>query len=360
MIFRKYFSQLILIPVLAGPLSALAAPAYEAVFAPAGFYASQMNNRGQVIGNFGDQPAIWNRTGAARLTALEGHLAFGINNRGDIVGTTSDYRFSFVYTRAGIRYISIEQPWNYFNRAAAINDAGQVVGYGSVSPRGSSGRALLNSWRGTELIHPFGGDWSDASSINAFGHVVGNATLPSDGLTIDVHAFLYRNGVLKDLGTLGGSNSFAADINDAGQIVGASNTAPAPGSDEISGPSHAFLYLRGTMKDLGTLGGTYSWGSAINNAGVAVGQSYLAEGSQLAAFVYARGKMTDLNTQVRLPEGWTLVETRDINDKGQILAHACSLEDCGWARLSPRHAPWLSSPDDEKELDEPDDAGDEE
>jgi probable HAF family extracellular repeat protein len=55
---------------------------------------------------------------------------------------------------------------------------------------------------------------------------------------------------LTDLGTLGGKDSLANEINDAGQIVGWSNTTP----DENSA-SHAVLWENGESdpKDLGTL-----------------------------------------------------------------------------------------------------------
>jgi hypothetical protein len=70
--------------------------------------------------------------------------------------------------------------------------------------------------------------------------------------------------------------------------------------------------------------------------------------------------MTDLNTQVRLPEGWTLVAARDVNDQGQILARACNLDDCSyWVRLTPRHGARLTIPQDEKERDESASADDE-
>jgi probable HAF family extracellular repeat protein len=88
-----------------------------------------------------------------------------------------------------------------------------------------------------------GGLKSIASDINKFGQVAGYSTTT----TRAERPFLWQNGVMKDLGTLGGAGSFhgARAINDAGQVVGTSN-------------SHAFLYRRGMMQDLGTLGGTRS------------------------------------------------------------------------------------------------------
>ena len=51
-------------------------------------------------------------------------------------------------------------------------------------------------------------------------------------------------GALGDLHTLGGSESYASDINERGQVVGAS---------ERKTGKHAFLWEDGTMRDLGTL-----------------------------------------------------------------------------------------------------------
>lgn len=67
------------------------------------------------------------------------------------------------------------------------------------------------------------------SAINKHGQVVGWYKFNGQD-----RAFLWDNGELMDLGTFGGSQSRAYDINDAGQIVG---WAMLPGDTAY----HAFL-----------------------------------------------------------------------------------------------------------------------
>jgi probable HAF family extracellular repeat protein len=186
------------------------------------------------------------------------------------------------------------------------------------------------------MIGTFGGDWSESRAINKAGQVVGTASTSAFRSPYgDTRAFLYRDRVLQDLGTLGsGISSRGQDINDAGQVVGFSEYAYSP----TTGPFHPFLYENRTMRDLGTLGGADAQAWGINNGGAVVGLSLLGDEATNHAFLYENGRMRDLHALTRMPAGWTLTWGWDINDRRQVLAQACSNEDCIMVRLDPVQA----------------------
>ena len=157
--------------------------------------------------------------------------------------------------------------------AYALNDLGQVVGVSS-----------------TSLSTPYGFLWENgvmtnlgvdhAFDINNLGQIVGQNSL---------EAFLWENGTLSKLESLGGSWSMAKGINEAGQIVGASKLAD--GEPEY----YACIWENDTVTDLGTLGGDYSNAQAINESGQIVGAAKI-DSVHYRAFVWEGGVMTNLGT----------------------------------------------------------------
>lgn len=131
-----------------------------------------------------------------------------------------------------------------------------------------------------------GGTQSIASDINNSGQIVGNSAV-SSGIN---HAFTYANGVMTDLGTLGGTQSYAYGINNSGQIVGESNN-PTEGLS-------AFRYSAGSIVQLPNLGGmgvNNSSAAGINDSGLIAGLSYGWDGTAHAVLING-GTITDLKT----------------------------------------------------------------
>ena len=195
-----------------------------------------------------------------------------------------------------------------------------------------------------------------ARGANGAGDLVGNlnTTLPSGWLV--THACWYSAGSVSDLGTLGGANSRAFDINAGGLIVGSSELAT--GLD-----THAASWVNGSGTDLGTLGGARSQATAVNDAGQAAGYAENAAGepracvfvlspngspesitdlgvlpgarssyanginangdvvgvSNARAFIHTAGQMEDLNALVPAGAGWVLERAHAINDAGRIV-----------------------------------------
>ena len=120
-----------------------------------------------------------------------------------------------------------------------------------------------------------------------------------------------------DLGTLGGYLSVAYGINDAGQVVGASQTDNVQQRAFITGPNGV------GMTDLGTLGGNSSIAFGINDVGQVVGESTTDNGQTHAFFTGAHGVgMTDLASLANPPTGLTYFFASAINNHGQLGAAA--------------------------------------
>ncbi len=133
-----------------------------------------------------------------------------------------------------------------------------------------------------------GGTSSAAFSINSKGLIVGNSQNGDIDPLIpglpEVRAVLWKRGEITDLGTLGGNESFAEAVNNRGQVTGlALNAVPDPFSffyiflyGSLGGTqTRAFLWDDGVMQDLGTLGGPDAFPSLVNQRGQVAGFSYI-------------------------------------------------------------------------------------
>jgi probable HAF family extracellular repeat protein len=192
--------------------------------------------------------------------------------------------------------------------AQAINDAGLVAGWSMVEPSSSITHAFLYDGKKLTDLGTLGGQSSAAYAINASGWVVGEARR-ADGV---LDAFLYADGTMRDLGSLGAGLCTATAISTSGLVAGSSVNRQFH--------LHAFLFDGSQMVDLGTLGGNNSEAWGINDWGQAVGDAQVDRG--YSAFIYADGKMTDLNSLIPPDTGLHLLRANAINNQGRIVGLA--------------------------------------
>src|SRR5580658_1889963 len=173
-----------------------------------------------------------------------------------------------------------------YSVARAVNATAEVTGAAGTNNSNLSDVFLYSDGAMTSL-GTLGGNSGIGNGINASSQVAGYSTNSAG----TYRAFLSDGTTLTDIGDLGGGSAVAYALNDLGEVVGSAVTA--------DGENHPFLYRNGRMIDLGTLGssGNDWWNSAqgINNSGVVTGTSYDAQGN-FFGFVWKNGEMTKMGT----------------------------------------------------------------
>jgi probable HAF family extracellular repeat protein len=284
-------------------------------------------------------------------------VAVGLNNAGQVTGTAR-----LLPSQGDIKAFR----WSPSNGAQIltgccdsmwgndINDAGTIVGVAQTNAITGNRGFVATGTSTTALSILPGGDpeqSAGAIAINNVGQVAGLSPASGGGS----HAVIWSaGGVIQDLGTLGGTNSQSLDINDAGMVIGSSQTTGNAATDfflwssgggmvdlnttvnsaitsvvEINatgqiigtyitgGASHAFLYTPGIgLRDLGTLGGTTSAPTGLNDNGDVVGSSTLADASTHAFLWTATDGMEDITALSGVPE------VRRLNNKLQSITGA--------------------------------------
>lgn len=200
--------------------------------------------------------------------------AYAINNHGFVVGATQTlteppvrlHAFRFGIAMLPIDLGTLGGPES---QSHDINDKGEIVGFSEnifgvqrAFYRPAMPGASLQQFGNATLCGPsFGACESFAYAINEGGVIVGESHVFPQLSDMPLHAFRFRRvrrleepPVLEDLGTLCTGllsflcNSAAYDVNDIGQIVGASQVDVG-----FAEETHAFLYKSGTIHDLNDL-----------------------------------------------------------------------------------------------------------
>jgi probable HAF family extracellular repeat protein len=290
------------------------------------------------------------------------------SNGGRVVGVSGQYD-AVLWHRGSTIDLAPGQPDAY---ALAVNEWGQIAGRVS-----NSGAVLWSDGDIVELGPLVGGETACAFGINDSGVVVGIASKPTPDREVNppYYPFLWKDlngnnrtdfgetqflfaetgdardinnqgvitgqragrafrmfdGVIHDLGTLGGEKSIGYAVSEVGKIAG---TAQLP-----DGRYHGFLWGRSgtvtTMRDLGTLPGfNNSYAFALNADGTVVGKvsaglppqrRHSAEYYTFRLWPYDCAVRFDsagpraLDTLIAPGSGWKILEARGIDEAGNIV-----------------------------------------
>lgn len=323
-------------------------PAYTIIDLGAGT-PSDINNHGQVVGHFpaGAFPnsdgfpyfhgCLWQNGKRIEMPTLGGWYsqASGITDRGQMIGTATvagkgrseaDVTRTCLWDRHRLTNLDAD-PHFHGTGALHITKSGAV--YAASPPQGP--KKQFHLWLYPSGFGPgvrrdvgvIGGPKIKPMFINDSGMVAG--TWDTDEMRNKVaahHGFVWHRGDKKwqDIGTFGGFDSEPAGLNNAGQVIGDAMLTDDPVTHDWR--DHAFLWEKGTMRDLGTLpGGHRSRASAINSKGQIVGYSDL-KGNRLSSYpvLWERGQIKDLTKLMPGGTKWININSSaGINDKGQIV-----------------------------------------
>ena len=264
-----------------------------------------VNERGQVAFSAFDPAAGETRTYLwrnGRTTTVGSGVAIDLNERGEVLFTGGLWR------RGTVQPIVAPDGSDYTLIPQHLGDGGHVVGGGLPLAVPGGGHPTPSTgfvWHEGVLTIavPSSGAFRQAVDVDRSGRVLFDA--------FGSPAALWDDGVTIDLGTLGGTTTYGADISERGAVAGSSSTA--------SGEQHAFLWRDGRMTDLHPVAGAWSYAIEANRHGHVTGVVEDAMGRR--SVVWACGHMVELG--IESPYGQYPI---GINDRGQVLSAAITVD----------------------------------
>jgi probable HAF family extracellular repeat protein len=258
--------------------------------------------------------------------------AMGLNNRGwtESMDGYLDVKGNFV-GRAVINVDGLKvdlgtlgggDSWIYWG---GINEQGEAVGEAETGVLDRNGEDFCGFgtrltcrpflWQNGDMraLPTLGGNNGLASAINNRGQITGKAqtmvTDPGCPPYQIAPPVLWEKGKVRQLPTVAGDpDGYALGLNDLGEVVGGTGTC--------IGDNHAVLWENGTAHELPNLGNaSYNEALAINNQGQIVGLVSSPDGATFYAALWQNGTITNLGT---LPGDFAALAT-GINNKGQVV-----------------------------------------
>ena len=311
-------------------VTAIVVPAVREIGVPddaADAFPSAINEHGEVTGYWTEMErpawhAFLHSGGQTRALGLPGEFrsaAVDINDRGDVVGySVTDgalpVQRAILWGATGATPLFAQE-----GAALAVNEDGVVTGSIIVDdgpPRGFRLRA------GQLTVFGEPGRLTTAVAVNAAGQVAGTSQSPLG----DAHAFVRTaDGAVRRLGDFGG-RVLAADMNDAGDVVGYAET-------DGRTTYRAFVEHDRAMRVLRRADGSdvASYANGVNDRAVVVGEMITVSGGQPEHWAFLATDVEAIAIEELLGDGApVLLAAYAISDRGEIAAIAVS--STGWLR----------------------------
>ncbi|MGI4791349.1 MAG: DUF3466 family protein, partial [Janthinobacterium lividum] len=258
--------------------------------------------------------------------------AIGLNDKGEVVGESIATHIDdgqavghgFVW-KAGLMYDLGVTHGYQTSTAFRINKNDQIAGTVENNGQPVTIKTISRAcWWHSGAIHvlPLGplAVWDMAVGINDHCAIIGTLSLPMTRMMPVMHAALWRNGRLRDLGILPGFPSASAVAINAQEDIVCNSERFENVESQVRLLSRAYLWQNGKKTDLGLLPGcNSSRANKINDAGEIIGQcsaeTFARPIGPQRAFVWQNHHMVELNGL----EGSVSSSPFGINDLGDIV-----------------------------------------